>query len=223
MVNRQHTRQFQRALLRWFSSNRRSFIWRDAMASPEMILVSEMLLRKTRAQSAEPVVASLLRLYPRIHDLASASKVEIARVIRPLGLQNIRASALKQVAGVICSQHNGRVPRDPCALTSLPHVGRYSANAVCCFAYHQRRPIVDANVVRIFSRAFGMRVPVEIHKADALWALALELLPRRGFRDFNWALLDLGALVCTPLKPRCPACPVCKFCCQGKKTTIRSL
>lgn len=207
-------RLFQRSLLRWFSAHKRSFLWRGDCVGPEVILISEMLLRKTKAEAAEPVVKALLSAFPNLSTLAKASERRLVRLLRPIGLQNIRARALKTLANHLVQKHDGAVPSDATALLSLPHVGRYAANAVLCFAFKVRIGIVDTNVVRVFSRIFGTDIPVEIHKADHVWDLADSLLPTRAFRNFNWALLDLGALVCMPRRPDCTSCPLA-FCCRS--------
>jgi A/G-specific adenine glycosylase len=204
--------RFRRALRNWSSGSRREFLWRDACATPYVVLASEMLLRKTRAASVEPVVAELLAEYPQPRDLARARLESLEDLLRPLGLHRVRARALKDVGERLASRHRGRVPRLEADLLELPHVGRYAANAVLCFSYGQRRAIVDANVVRIYHRVFGIPVPRETHKADDLWGLAQRALPRTWFQKFNLALLDLGGLVCLPRLPLCAECPLVTFC-----------
>jgi len=179
--------------------------------------VSEMLLRKTRAESAESIVKSLLDRYPTVTHLAAAPTSKVKRIINPLGLQTVRSVALKRVANLIIAEHGSKVPSDISVLSAFPHVGRYSANAVGCFAFGKRLPIVDANIVRIYSRAFGTSVPGEVHKADDLWEFAKSMLPKRRYREYNWALLDLGAMVCTSSSPQCKICPVRLFCKYLKK------
>lgn len=206
------TRRYRNRLLRWYCSNQRHFFWRTEPISPYKVLVCEMLLRKTRADAVEPVADMLLRRYPNPQKLASARRSSLETMLRPLGLFRVRAMALRKTAKTIVREHGGRVPRTEDALICLPHLGRYGVNAVLCFAYGQRRPIVDVNVVRTFGRQFGFKKPVEIHKADKIWDFAEQLLPRVRFKEFNWALLDLGALVCKPARPRCSVCPVSFYC-----------
>jgi len=162
----------------------------------------------------EPVLKQLLHKYPTPKALSSVRLKTLESMIKPLGLYKIRARAIKGVASYV-ADGDGRVPSTEEELRAFPHVGRYMANAVLCFEFKKPVPIVDANVARIFGRVFGLREPVELHKAEDYWTLASELLPRKRFKEFNWALLDLGALVCTPSSPRCHACPlrsICKYC-----------
>jgi A/G-specific adenine glycosylase len=171
-----------------------------------------MLLRKTRAASVQAVIERFLAEYPDPVALAGADTRALERLLQPLGLHRIRARALKKVASSLITSHRGEVPRSEEALLRLPHVGKYAANAVLCFSFGLRRPIVDANVVRIDSRVFGVSVPGEVHRADALWAFAGRLLPRVRFGEFNMALLDLGGVVCTARHASCALCPLRRLC-----------
>ena len=132
--------------------------------------------------------------------------------VKPIGLFRIRSKALLDVATIISSKYKGRIPNNYEELIELPHIGRYSSNAILCFAFNQPRAIVDANVVRVFSRAFRTEIPVEVHKADELWSFSQSLVPTTQFKEYNKALLDLGAIVCKPQNPRCSDCPINNFC-----------
>lgn len=171
-----------------------------------------MLLRKTRAESVEPVVREFVHRYPSWTELAQAPEEELADLLQPLGLHRIRAAAIRKVAERLIREQGGAVPEDLDALLDLPHVGRYTANAALCFGFEQPRPIVDANVFRVLSRLFDLERPTQLHTDDDLWELARELVPENRPREFNWALLDLGALLCTPQTPACTACPLTSMC-----------
>lgn len=211
--------EYQRLLLAWSGENLRSFPWREPNYSAYAHLVTEMLLRKTRAQAVEPVVAEVLATYPSPTELAGSAEDDLVQALQSLGLQRIRSVALRQVSQILVAQYEGHVPREVDKLKRLPHVGRYIANAVACFAFGEARPIVDANVVRVLGRCFGLSVPQEVHKAEEFWALAAWLLPATEVRRFNWALLDLGALVCTPRIPDCSRCPWSDLCRAHEKST----
>lgn len=176
------------------------------------MLVTEMLLRKTRAESVEPIVTELFRCHPDLPSLAQADIAELEGLLRPLGLHRIRARAIMEVSRRLLAERGGQVPEDYEALLSLPHVGRYVANAVLLFAFGQPRPIVDANVVRLFERYFRIPRPIEVHKADPLWELAERLTPAEQPEAFAWGMLDLGAAVCTPRRPACGRCPLRHAC-----------
>jgi A/G-specific adenine glycosylase len=211
-VNPKQIERFQKSLLKWGSSNCRAFIWRAPHASAYVIVISEMLLRKTRADSVDRIARELLKEYPSFHKLSRANGRHLSALLRPLGLHRTRARALIVVAKRLLSDHHGEVPRDYDYILSLPHIGRYGANSVLSVLYGERRPIVDSNIVRLFSRAFGTQIPREVHKADYLWSLAASLLPDHSVKQFNWALLDLSALLCKPRNPDHDECPIKNLC-----------
>jgi A/G-specific adenine glycosylase len=236
----QQIARVRRLLLAWFDRNRRPFLWRRRRVTPWQVLVSEFFLRKTGAAKVDPVIRELLRRAPTPAAMARVRRREIARIIHPLGLQNIRARAIHEIAKTLVADHGGRVPRDPEALRALPHVGRYMVNAIRTVGFRDPQPLVDANIMRILHRVFGLPEAVEIHKADALWDAAARLLPRRPAaelrddegraelrdddvrergRDLNWALVDFGALVCTARAPRCPECPIRGMCLYRRSQT----
>jgi A/G-specific adenine glycosylase len=220
-VKPEQKKHYQRAILRWYSSNRRQFYWRNPNVTPFQILIAEMLLRKTRAESVDSVMRKFFRLYSSIKKLAHVSVVDLENLLKPLGLQRTRARAIQRIANILAEQYQSRVPRDIDNLLKLPHVGRYAANAVLCFAFGERRSIVDGNIIRLFSRIFGMKKPVEIHKAENVWKFADTLLPSNRVKEFNWALLDLAALVCRPKSPDCVRCPI-SWCCLYYARTAAS-
>ena len=206
-------RSFTRGVLRWGRENLRDFYWRRRRLSPYRVLVIEVLLARTRAAAVEPVARALLSAYPRPQALARARVVDLARRCRALGLHRKRGRGLKALGDVIVREHGGRVPRRDEELLSLPLVGRYAVQATQNVAFGQRRAIVDANVARVLCRCFALATPPgRLDAAEGLWRLAAELLPQRDSRIYNWALLDLGALVCKPRSPRCEDCPLSPRC-----------
>ena len=176
------------------------------------MFVSEFLLRKTRASQAEPVVMKIVQAYPTLESLAFADSTELSKMLHPTGLQNIRSRGLLRAANDLLLM--GGLERAPelNKLLSLAHVGRYVANAVLCFGFRERRAVVDANIARVFHRAFGFEMPREIQKADEIWEFANQLLPMRRFQEFNWALFDFAAHYCVARAPKCDGCPLRKGC-----------
>ena len=212
----------RRALLAWARTAGRRFFWRKREVSPFALLVTEILLSRTRAQSVEPVALRLLARFGQPTDLAMADIPEVERILRPLGLHRKRASRLVECARQLVSRFNGQVPSSPDELMTLPYVGRYAANAVACFGFGQRRAVIDANVSRVYQRLFSLPPPpARLSAADGLWEFGRRLLPHRGLsaRAFNWAILDLGGTICTPRRPLCSLCPVAFTCdAHGKGT-----
>ena len=169
-------------VVKWFSKCKRKFPWRKPGVSAYQILVTEMLLRKTKSESVAKISPTLFKKYPTPASMAGAKISSIERMLQPLGLSKIRSKAIRSVSSYIVDRNRGVVPRQLDELTRLPHVGRYTANALLCFAYGQRTPIVDSNIARIFKRAFKKRIPVELHKAEGLWRFAYQLLPDKSFK-----------------------------------------
>jgi A/G-specific adenine glycosylase len=177
------------------------------------VLVSEILLAKTRAEDASRVVRRVLETYPTPHALAAADKRTVERMLYPLGLHRLRAMRLISCAAELVANHDGVVPRSVVELRALPLVGRYAANAIASVAFGRRLPIVDVNVARVYGRVFSLPRPRgRLDTAHALWTFAGKLLPRRRAKQYNWALLDLGGTICTARKPACDRCPIASLC-----------
>jgi A/G-specific adenine glycosylase len=193
----------QNSLLHWGSENKRSFPWREATTTPYGHLVAEILLRKSRAASVAGIWRELIGTYPNFESLSGANEQALARLLEPLGLHRIRARALLTIGGSLSILHGGSVPQDEIALRALPHCGRYIANAVLCFAFGEQRPIVDNGINRFLTRHFGLTRAREIHRSQDLWDFAARLLPEGRAPEFNYALLDFSATVCTPRSPKC--------------------
>jgi DNA (cytosine-5)-methyltransferase 1 len=207
-----HAARFQELILGWGRQNRREFPWRIEKVSPYQVLISEMLLRKTRAESVVPIYSDFMKRYPNPAALAEVEPAEIEALLKPIGLSKVRAKALRELGERLIESHAGEVPSDVNELMRIPHVGRYAANATLLFARNERRPIVDENVQRVLNRVFDVPKAVEIHKADHLWEICEKLLPSQNPREFGWALLDFAAAVCCPGNPRCQGCPLTTIC-----------
>lgn len=152
-------------------------------------------------------------------DLAQRDENELKRILKPLGLHNQRAAALKKISRLLCDAK--KIPTYQ-EILELPHCGRYIANAVECFFHKKKRPIVDRNIQRVFHRFFSIPKAIEIHKADYLWDFAEKLLPYDDFVNYNYYLLDFSAEICKPRKPLCDICPLaqrCNFYTNNKKSS----
>lgn len=197
---------FRRDLLAWHRNNARSFPWREQVP-PWHVLVAEICLRRTRANQVEPVFASLMRLAPT-PEMMVQSEAEVLALMRSLGLR-WRADNMMAVARALVEEHGGRVPSTEAGLMSLPGVGDYVASAVVAFGFGRRAVLIDTNTERIVSRVRGR------DKARR-WQLRLDLYQLAGgdgpVASFNYALLDLGALVCRARAPLCESCPVREHC-----------
>jgi A/G-specific adenine glycosylase len=207
----ENVRAFRRSLLRWFRRHGRDLPWRKT-SHPYAILVSEFMLQQTQVATVVPYYNKWLRRFPDFASVARASQNDVLHAWQGLGYYN-RARNLRAAAKIVRDRHRGILPGDIAAIRELPGVGRYTTNAVATFAFNQPLPIVEANSSRVLARLFDIRVPINSAIGrEKLWGNAAQLVPTRNAARFNSALIDLGALVCLPDKPKCNVCPVKKFC-----------
>lgn len=197
-----------RFFVRWYQQHGRSFPWRLPDTTAFGVLVAEVLLRQTRAETVAPIWMALVQTYPTPRELGGASSADLASLVRPLGLGHQRAEALADLGRTISRDWHGRVPRSIAALETLPHVGVYSAHAVASFAFRQRVAVVDGNVLRVLSRIYGVDLGKDNRRSPLAWELAENILPQRNVREHNLGLLDFSAQVCVSRNPRHDECPL---------------
>jgi len=203
---------FADRLLAWWAENKRSFPWRKTN-DPYEVLVAEVLLRKTTSRQVNKIYRKFLSEFPTPVRLAGARVGQIKKLIEPLGMEHKRAFLLKKLGEEIAVRHRGRVPSRAEELLGLPGVGRYAAHAVLCLAYGRGAAMVDTNVTRVVTRFFGFKSTKARPKDDpSLWSFVESLIPPGRAREFNLALLDFAAKVCTARKPRCRECILRDLC-----------
>ncbi len=206
---------FQNNLLDWYRENRRELPWRQREDDPYAVWVSEVMLQQTQVKTVIPYYERWMSRFPTLKDLAEAPLEEVLRLWAGLGYY-ARARNLHRAAQQVAAEYNGVVPTDPEQLGRLPGIGRYTLGAVLSIAFQQKAAIVDANVMRVLSRVFGIEGDPKANPANArIWALAESLIPDGRARDFNQALMELGALVCAPSDPNCEDCPLLNVCVAG--------
>jgi len=194
-------------LLAWYDANARDLPWRRTR-DPYAIWVSEIMLQQTRVDTVIPYFTRFMQRFPSVHTLADASEDDVLAQFSGLGYYR-RARLLHKGAREVATSHGGEVPRDPEARLSLPGVGRYTAGAIGSIAFDLPEPIVDGNVARVLSRVLGIDTPLGERTTErALWQHAAELAHGERPGALNQALMELGAMVCTPLAPRCESCPL---------------
>jgi A/G-specific adenine glycosylase len=203
--------RFRRQLLAWYRRHGRALPWRTT-DNPYHILVSEVMLQQTQVDRVLPKYHEWLTKYPSFEALADAPDEEVVKTWYPLGY-NIRPRRLQTIAREAVARYDGRLPDDEATLRSFKGIGAYTAGALLSFAFGQRAAILDTNVARVLFRVFvGTGDPKSHAMKRQLWDLSRAVLPRRDVFDFNQALMDLGALVCTARKPRCLVCPMRGMC-----------
>lgn len=206
-------KRFITTLLDWWRKNGRRYPWRRTR-DPYRIFVSEALLHRTKAAQVLPVYSAVLRKYPTFASLASAELGELQRILHPLGLF-WRVGLMVEASKQIEESHDGQVPEGMNELKSLPGVGSYIAAAISCFAYGRPEVLLDINTLRVFGRVFQKPVTDGSRRSKVFHRLGSQLLDRSNPREFNYALIDLAALVCRPQNPKCDACPVQPDCRYG--------
>ena len=207
---------FVNKLIRWTPKNPENFPWRKSR-DPYRILVSEMLLRRTRASKVAQIYDRFIHKFPTANALADSPIREIKRIVRPLGMVS-RSNKMKKVARSIVEDYPFGFPSQESSILSTIGVqSLYATNAIKCFAFGDKVPIFDANVKRILERVFSLDLGSDAHKKKSSWEVAGLLVPKTTCKQYNWALLDLGRTVCTPSKPRCGICPLNSLCDFVKK------
>lgn len=170
------------------------------------------MLQQTQVATVEGYFRRFVAAFPTLGDLALADEQEVLRLWQGLGYYR-RARNLHQTAREIIARFDGHVPRDVATLLQLPGIGRYTAGAIASLAYGVRAPILDGNVARVLCRLYCIEDdPRTKQTSERLWDLAGQILPMRRVGDFNSALMELGATVCTPRTPSCLTCPVRDHC-----------
>ena len=205
--------RINKAILKWFKKEGRNFPWRFTN-DPYAILLAEKLLQQTAVRPGiVEIHQALLNRYPKVQDLAEADPELIKSIIFPLGL-HYRANEIISMAKDIVGKYCGDIPNDLKSLISIYGIGDYSARAVLSFAYGKDVPVVDTNIARILFRVFGLpgKIPPNPARSRTLIKLAEGLIPSGKSKEFNWGLIDLGALICRPRRPACDICPLEELC-----------
>ena len=201
----------------WYKRNGRDFPWRLPTVSSFQLLITEMLLRQTRAVQVERLWDGFMSSFGSPSSLVEAPSKAIFDAVEELGFGNQRTKALKAAATHLVEEHGGELPNSEEDLLAIPHVGLYTARAVRCFAYGEPVPVVDTNIVRLFCRLTGRSVKrPDVRRINWVWEEASALLSRENPAAHNYGLLDFNAQVCLPRKPKCAECPLADDCEYGQ-------
>ncbi len=195
-------------LLAWYDRHRRELPWRALPGhrpDPYRVWLSEIMLQQTTVATVAPYFDRFVARFPSLRALAAASLDEVLHLWQGLGYY-ARARNLHACARAVADRHGGDFPDDPAALRALPGVGDYTAAAIAAIAFDRRMAAVDGNVERVVARLFAEQAPLPAAK-PRLKALAASLVPEERAGDFAQAMMDLGAILCTPRRPRCVLCP----------------
>jgi A/G-specific adenine glycosylase len=204
-VPRNQTASFQRRLLAWYERHARALPWRESR-DPYRVWLSEIMLQQTRVAAVIGHYAAFLRRFPTVEKLAAAREASVLAAWSGLGYYR-RARMLHAAAKVVVRELAGKFPATAEDWRELPGIGRYTAAAIASIAFGEPVAVVDGNVERVLQRVSGRRLA-----GEELWQAAAELLNRKRPGDFNQAMMELGATVCTPRAPACLMCPVVDLC-----------
>ncbi|MHA0856456.1 A/G-specific adenine glycosylase [Paenibacillus sp. CMAA1364] len=211
MFNVEQQRYFSEHLLEWYLENRRDLPWRRH-SNPYYIWISEIMLQQTRVDTVIPYFNRFIERFPTIADLANAPEQDVLKCWEGLGYYS-RARNLQYAAQQVLDLHGGQVPSDKESVLALKGVGPYTSGAILSIAYNQPEPAVDGNVMRVLSRYFLIEEDIMKGSTRTLMErLVVDLIPEGQASHFNQALMELGALVCTPKSPYCLTCPVMEHC-----------
>ena len=192
------------ALLGWYDRERRDLPWRRTR-DPYAVWVSEVMLQQTRVATVVDYYTRFMHRFPSLQALAEAAEDDVLKIWQGLGYYR-RARALLAGARAVVAKHAGRLPAEPARLRELPGVGPYTAGAIASIAFGVREPVVDGNVTRVLCRLYALAGdPERAPLPQRIRRLASELVPAKRPGDFNQALMELGATLCTPRAPDCSA------------------
>ena len=198
-------RRFQKKILAWYDLHRRDLPWR-VNRDPYRVWLSEIMLQQTRVAAVIEHYHEFLQRFPTVQKLAAAREASILAAWSGLGYYR-RARMLHAAAKVIVREHEGKLPSTEVGLRNLPGIGRYTAAAIASIAFNEPVAVVDGNVERVLQRLVGRRLA-----GEELWVGANSFLDKLRPGDFNQAMMELGAEVCTPRRPACLMCPVVALC-----------
>ncbi|MGB5322716.1 A/G-specific adenine glycosylase [Lutimonas sp.] len=197
--------KFSNTLIMWYLINQRDLPWRKSN-NPYLIWLSEIILQQTRIAQGTSYYEKFVSEFDTIFDLAEADEKTILKLWQGLGYYS-RARNLHSTAKIVASEYNGQFPRSYSELIKLKGIGDYTASAIASIAFDQPYATVDGNVYRVLSRVFGIKTPInESQGIREFKLLAEELLNPDDPGTHNQALMEFGALVCTPKKPKCDSC-----------------
>jgi A/G-specific adenine glycosylase len=203
--------KFSSTLLKWYAANSRQLPWRGN-PDPYAVWISEAMLQQTRVDTVIPYYHRWMERFPSVKSLAHASEEDVLNAWEGLGYYT-RARNLRVAAQIVCEKFQGTLPQNMQELRTLPGIGQYTAAAIASIAYGQDEAVVDGNVKRVLARVLNLEYVANTPAGEAeFWQIARELLPPGLSSDYNQAIMDFGATLCTPRAPMCGKCPFASTC-----------
>jgi len=204
---------FQDKILEWYEENARHFPWRNKSATNYERIISEVLLQRTRAETVAKFFPKFIKKYPSWKQLGEATKEELQKALKPIGLYKQRGDRLYKLAQEM-KERKGRFPDKRDRVEEMSMMGQYIANAYELFILKKPSPLLDVNMARVLERFFGERKLADIRHDPYLQELSQEVVSHPNSKIINWGVLDFGAAICTKKNPKCETCLLssnCKF------------
>ena len=202
---------FQNNLLKWYRKNKRKFPWRKSNLSNYKLVIAEVLLQRTKAETINQFYPKFLEKYPSWISISEQEIYILEEDLKPIGLYKQRAPRMKALADEMVKR-NGRFPENREELETIPFVGQYIANAILLLCKNIPQPLMDVNMARVLERYFGPRKLSDIRYDPYLHDIANKIVKHEKSKTLNWSILDFAAIVCKKLKPRCKICDLKNKC-----------
>jgi A/G-specific adenine glycosylase len=213
---------FTNSLISWYHANRRDLPWRHTR-EPYRVWLSEIILQQTRVDQGLAYYYKFLELFPSVNDLAAASEDQVLKAWQGLGYYS-RARNLHATAKYVVDELNGKFPTTASELQTLKGVGEYTAAAIASFCHSETVPVIDGNVLRVVSRYLGIELPMDKPEGRRIVLNALQQwIPENAPDTFNQAMMEFGALQCTPKSPSCDTCVFMQTCDARKRGRVSEL
>lgn len=211
MLRNFNTSQFQYDLLSWYKEYKRDLPWRKDQ-DPYKIWVSEIMLQQTKVDTVIPYFYRFIEQFPTVYALADADEQDVLKVWEGLGYYS-RARNLQHAARQVVEEYEGEIPHNPEQLGKLKGIGPYTRGAILSIAFNQPEPAVDGNVMRVLSRILKIEDDIALAKTKKVFeSISRKVISKEDPSSFNQAVMELGALVCTPKSPTCLLCPINEHC-----------
>lgn len=220
-IHKTRIKTFQRKILNWYYGNGRKFPWRKSGLSNYKLIIAEILLQRTKAETISKFYNSFLSYYPSWHSINKTRTDILGKRLMPIGLYRQRAALLKKLAKEMVKR-NGRIPVNRNEIEKLPFAGQYIVNAIFLVIKNQPAPLLDVNMARVLERYFGPRKLSDIRYDPYLQNLAWRVVDHEESKKINWGILDFAALVCTAKNPRCESCFLSTGC-QHYNSNLKSV
>lgn len=201
---------FQEKILDWYAKNGRNFIWRKKSISNYEIIIAEIFLQRTKAETVNKFLPSFLKKYPSWNQLGKATELELQSILKPLGLFNQRGTRLFKLSQEL-KKRNEIFPRSRKLVEEMPMMGQYMTNAFELYILKMPAPLLDVNMARVLERFFEPRKLADIRDDPFLQSLAKIIVNHKHSKELNWGILDLASIVCK-INPQCANCPIMAKC-----------